>query len=59
MSIHRIFIDIRLLGIDMTHWKPDQPYNDLPLLPPKQELESKIVLNPVIQTNKALAELSK
>jgi cell filamentation protein, protein adenylyltransferase len=36
---------------------PDKPYNDLPLLPPKVELESKAVLRKAIGANKALAEL--
>lgn len=36
---------------------PTQPYNDLPLLPPKVELESKQVLKACIGANRALAEL--
>jgi hypothetical protein len=36
---------------------PDKPYNDLPLLPPKAELETKAVLRKTIAANKALAEL--
>jgi hypothetical protein len=36
---------------------PDKPYNDLPLLPSKTELESKAVLRKAIAANKALAEL--
>jgi cell filamentation protein, protein adenylyltransferase len=36
---------------------PDKPYNDLPLLPPKSELETKAVLRRAIAANKALAEL--
>ena len=36
---------------------PDKPYNDLPLLPPKTELETKAVLRKTIAANKALAEL--
>ena len=34
-----------------------QPYNDLPLLPPSIELETKLVLKQAIAANKALAEL--
>lgn len=33
----------------------DKPYNDLPLLPPKAELETKSVLRKAIAANKALA----
>ena len=36
---------------------PDKPFNDLPLLPPKAELETKAVLRKAIAANKALAEL--
>lgn len=36
---------------------PDEHYNDLPLLPPKAELETKAVLRKAIAANKALAEL--
>ena len=36
---------------------PDRPYNDLPLFPPKAELETKAVLRKAIAANKALAEL--
>jgi len=34
-----------------------KPYNELPLLPPKHELESKLVLRKVISAGRALAEL--
>ena len=36
---------------------PDHPFNDLPLLPPKAELETKRVLKAVIAARTALAEL--
>ncbi len=36
---------------------PQAPYNDLPLLPPPGDLESKAVLKKAIGANKALAEL--
>ncbi len=36
---------------------PKKPYNDLPLLPPKTELETPTVLKKAITANKALAEL--
>jgi len=38
-------------------FNPDQPFNDLPLLPPPMELESRAVLKKAIAANKALAEL--
>lgn len=36
---------------------PNKPYNDLPLLPPPGDLETKAVLKKAISANKALAEL--
>jgi Fic family protein len=36
---------------------PDKPYNDLPLLPQKQNLETIRVLRKTVSANKALAEL--
>ena len=39
------------------NFDPQVPYNDLPLLPPKRELESKKALKKAITANKALAEL--
>jgi hypothetical protein len=36
---------------------PNKPYNDLPPLPPKADLETKAVLKKTIAANKALAEL--
>jgi len=36
---------------------PQKPYNDLPLLPPDGDLETKVVLKKAISANKALAEL--
>ena len=36
---------------------PGKPYNDLPLLPPKAELETKAVLRKAIVVNQAFAKL--
>jgi len=36
---------------------PDKPYNDLPLLPPKAEIETKATLKKAISAGRALAEL--
>ncbi|SNX60658.1 Fic family protein [Nitrosomonas ureae] len=43
----------------MTAWRPDQPYNDLPLLPPATELETRAVLKQCIAARAALAELKQ
>jgi len=36
---------------------PDKPYNDLPLLPPKAKLESRVMLRKAIAATKAVADL--
>lgn len=43
----------------MTVWRPDQPYNDLPALPPSVELETRAVLKQCIAARAALAELKQ
>jgi len=43
----------------MTRWSPDRPWNALPKLPPKAELESKAVLKQCITARAALAELKQ
>jgi Fic family protein len=43
----------------MIAWRPDQPYNDLPLLPPIAELETRTVLKQCIAARTALAELKQ
>jgi len=40
-------------------WHPEKPYNDLPLLPPGVELETKTVLKRCISARAALAELKQ
>ncbi len=41
------------------HWQPNQPYNQMPLLPPLQELETAPVLKACITARAALAELKQ
>jgi hypothetical protein len=38
-------------------WRADKPYNEIPLLPPKVDLETKAILKQCIQARAALAEL--
>ena len=45
--------------MSMTHWRPDQPYNDLPPLPPATEVETRPVLKQCIAARAALAELKQ
>lgn len=40
-------------------WRPDRPYNELPLLPPPVELETRAVLKQCISARAALAELKQ
>lgn len=43
----------------MSRWRPERPWNGLPKLPPKAELESKPVLKQCIAARAALAELKQ
>lgn len=43
----------------MTSWNPKLPYNDLPPLPPPEELETKAILKQTILARAALAELKQ
>ncbi|SDB92380.1 protein adenylyltransferase Fic [Acinetobacter boissieri] len=43
----------------MNQWQAEQPYNQLPQLPPEQDVETKVVLKACITANKALAELKQ
>ena len=40
-------------------WKPNRPYNELPPLPPKAEIDSKAILKACITARAALAELKQ
>lgn len=40
-------------------WNPEKPYNDIPLLPPQGEIETKLVLKHCIEARAALAELKQ
>ncbi len=42
----------------MTSFEKSQPYNDLPLLPPKGDLETKEILTKTIKASRALAQLN-
>ncbi len=39
-------------------FNPEKPYNELPLLPPKAEIESRTILKQVIKSRAAIAELN-
>ena len=43
----------------MSRWRPDRPWNSLPKLPPRAELESKAVLKQCVTARAALAELKQ
>ena len=43
----------------MTRWRPDRPWNALPKLPPRVELEPKAVLKRCVAPRAALAELKQ
>ena len=41
----------------MPHFDPSKPYNDLPLLPPAQDIESKAILKKCIEATRQLEGL--
>ena len=43
----------------MATWQADKPYNDLPVLPPTQEIETKAILKQTVKARAALAELKQ
>ena len=43
----------------MSRWRADRPWNGLPRLPPRTELESKLVLKQCVTARAALAELKQ
>ena len=43
----------------MTDWRPDQPYNELPPLPPRGDLETKTVLKLCVSARSSLAALKQ
>jgi Fic family protein len=47
------------LNISAGAWRPELPYNSLPLLPPSVDLETKAILKQCIQARAALAELKQ
>lgn len=42
-----------------SNWRPDQPYDDLPTMPPGCDLETRVVLKECIAARSALAELKR
>jgi len=38
-------------------YHPEKPYNELPSLPPKVDIESKVILKKAIGASRALSEL--
>ncbi len=43
----------------MSVWRPEVPYNDLPILPPKADVETRAILKACIPARAALAELKQ
>ena len=43
----------------MSDWSADRPYNNLPLLPPDVEVETRLILKQCIAARVALAELKQ
>jgi len=60
-STYGLFMSKNWLEINMTvlRWQPDRPYNELPPLPPTQDVETRAVLKQCITARAALAELKQ
>ncbi len=60
-STRRANVSMKCNNINMTNakWNPDRPFNDLPLLPPVVDLESKAVLKRCVTARAALAGLKQ
>jgi Fic family protein len=47
-------------NVNMTgQWRPDQPFDSLPLLPPRGDMETKLILKQCIEARAAVAELKQ
>lgn len=56
----RIFVHMIKSHFDTSAaWSPDKPYQNLPLLPPSADVESKAILKKCVSARAALAELKK
>ena len=53
------YVSINVGSLSMSEFDPLQPYNNLPALPPKSEIESKAVLKACIEARASLAELKQ
>ncbi len=53
-----MYVDKTCVYVHMT-WRPEKPYNGLPLLPPAMELETRAVLKRCIGARAALADLKQ
>ena len=58
-STYPDIVSIKSNFINMSLWRPDSPYNALPLLPPPHELETKAVLKQCILARAAVAQLKQ
>ena len=52
-------MSIKSQNVNIANWRPDRPYNDLPALPPKPEIETHAVLRQCIAARAALGELKQ
>jgi Fic family protein len=60
VSTYAQYVSIKAKNIaSRVKWDPDTPYQDLPLLPPQSDVESKDILRQCIKARAALAELKQ
>lgn len=54
-----VSIESKNANMSSIHWQPNQPYLELPSLPPQADIESKAILKQCITARAALAELKQ
>jgi Fic family protein len=52
-------IDPEIVAMSNPAWRPDQPYNQIPLLPPPVDLETKAILKQCIRSKSAVSGLKE
>ena len=58
-STYPLYVSIKRHNVNMMDWKPNKPYQELPLLPPTADVETVAILRQCITARAALAELKQ
>ncbi len=58
-STYAGYVSMKIESLNMSSFNVQKPYNDLPTLPPKSEIDTKVVLKSCIEARASLAELKQ